>query len=234
MNFNTENIALFDQYLSNELEPKDRAKFEERLLKDKDFKREFETYQEFEESIRAAETAEIYDRVQAWDQPMAKTVSKIRKIRLWTTIAASAAVVLIVMSVFRNGASNEELVEEYFQPYGNIATVRGKKEVIDQGLAYYDQGNYQKSLEQFNQYPEDTLAIFYSGESYLASKKYEKAIQKFNTIIELNIDLSEVATFHKGIALLGLNKRTEARKVLSKIPVKSSYHKRAKELLEHL
>jgi len=234
MKFSKENITLFDQYLANELEAQDRTSFESRLEEDAIFKGEFEAYKEFEASIRSVETVEIYDRVQSWDQQTLNSVAKIRKIKFWMTVAASAAVVFIVMSVFLKGSSNTELVDEYFEPYGNISTVRGKKETIDQGLSFYDREKYQQALTQFKQYPQDTLAIFYSGESYLALKEYKKAIERFDKIIDFNINLSEVARFHKGISLIGLGKRGEAKKVLSEIPGKSSYHDQIEALLEHL
>ena len=234
MNFNTEHIALFNQYLSNELDAESRAIFEERLKQDAEFKASFEAYCEFEQAIRDAETAEIYNRVQSWDSEAEKSRQNGSLRRLWVTIAAAAAVIALIFVIDWNGPSNEELVGEYFEPYGNISTVRGKKETIDKGLMYYEKGQYDKALKQFKSYPNDTLAIFYSGEAYLATGKYQKAVEQFDAIIAMDNLFSEVAMFHKALAHIGLNENKEAESILGKIPKSSKYADQARTLLETL
>lgn len=234
MNFNTEHITLFDQYLSNELDAEARANFEARLEQEPEFKVSFEKYREFEQTIRDAETAEIYDRVRSWESKSGQSSGGKSPRKLWIAVAAAAAVVAVLFTIDWGGPSNGELVAQYFEPYGNVSTVRGKKETIDKGLMYYEKGEYQKALLHFENYPEDTLAIFYSGEAYLALDEYQKAVEAFDAIIAMDNLFSEVAMFHKALALVGLKEEKKAIAILEKIPESSKYNDQARSLVEAL
>ena len=235
MNFKEEHIELFRSYLDGMLSIEAKVAFEQRISEDAEFNSLFEEFQSFETALRDTETLETYDRVGAFEKNFQKPIKKASIRRLWiatTSIAAVAAIVILVW--MSGGTSNEDLVADYFEPYDNVVTVRGKKEVLDQALLAYDKEQYQEALKLLNKYPNDSIGMFYRAESLMALKRYGEAIGILDDVIAQEGIFVEVANYHKAIALLGLDETSKARMTLKKIPKSSFYFDKAKDLLERL
>lgn len=236
MNFTEEQIAVFRAYLSGDMPDLERNAFEKQLSEDDELKGSFEDFQEFENALRDAETVEIYDQVGGWEasHQTKKPAGKIRT--LWIVAASIAAVVIATFLIWQPNAepSSEEMVASYFEPYDNVITVRGKKEVLDKALLAYDQKKYQKALELFNQYPDDSIAVFYRAETLMALKKYDASIKEFDRVIQQNDIFTEVAQFHQALAFLGNGQRNNAIKALKSISKDSFYYDKARDLLKKL
>ena len=236
MNFTEEQIAEFQSYLSGEMSGKERDAFEQRLSEDSHLRSSLDEFQAFETAIRNAETLEVYDRVGEWEQKHQQVKARPKIRTLWVAAAGIAALVIVALVVWQPGAgpSDQDLVATYFQPYDNVVTVRGKKEVLDKALLEYDKENYEEALELFNQYPNDSIALFYRAETFMALKKYDASIQAYDRVIQQNGIFTEVASFHQALAYLGAGNRQKAISALKRIPKDSFYYDKARDLLKNL
>ncbi|XOV69096.1 MAG: hypothetical protein ACFHU9_07900 [Fluviicola sp.] len=236
MNFSEEHIAVFSSYLNGEMSASEKIVFEKQLGEDPVFRQSFEDFKQFENAIRDSETLETYDQVRLWEkeQQRKKNPAKIR--RLWVAAASIAAVLIVAMFIWRPDTqpAQNELVSEYFQPYDNVITVRGKKEVLDKALLAYDRENYQEALQLFEEYPDDSVAVFYAAESLMALKKYDASIAKFDQVLSHNNVFREVAMYHKALALLGAGEKEKAAVQLKSIPKDSFYFEKTRALLKRL
>ncbi len=234
MNFKEEHIEIFRRYLDGDLSKEEVNAFEKQLSEDEEFKRSFDAFGSFEKAIKASEVVETYDRVGGWESNY-KTPKKQAPIRkLMIAVTSVAAVAALVFFLWMPATSNDALVSEYFSPYDNVVTVRGKKEVLDKALNAYDKKKYEQALELFNEFPNDSIGMFYRAESLMALKRYDEAANVYDEVIVTNGIFEEVAMYHKALAYLGANDEGKAKKTLQDIPKSSHYSAQAKDLLERL
>jgi tetratricopeptide (TPR) repeat protein len=235
MNFTEEHIASFRAQLDGTLSAEEQVTFDQQISVDSEFKRAFEEFQQFEATLKDVEVLETYDQVGKWERGHQQT-KKTPIRRLWiatASVAAAAAVVWLVLVPIA-AESNDELVTSYFEPYDNVVTVRGKKEVLDKALLAYDKKEFKRALELLNQYPNDSIGIFYRAESLMALKRYEEAAKVYDDVIAQQGVFEEVATFHKALSLVGLDEMEKAKLALKQIPENSFYSDQAKDLLARL
>ncbi len=90
---------------------------------------------------------------------------------------------------------------------GTIPSLIAQEGDYQKGLSYYKQGQYQKTIEEFEKiieaHPDYESGHRILGDSYLKIKAYDKAIEAFQTALELKGD--NYAT-HYGLALSFFNK----------------------------
>ena len=237
MNFKEENIALFDAYCQNEMDAIAKKEFENKLENNSDFKAEFENFKAFESAISDSEITAFKTKLGQWDAPKKelppKKNSKIIPLRLFFA-AAVAVLGFFTVNYFFTSLSNQELATNYFEPYDNVVTIRGAKEEIDNGLLLYEQNNFSGAIEIFSEISNNTTAVFYKAESYLALKNYTKAVLTYEKIINQESIFQEVAEFHLSLSYLGLDQKEKAEAVLQNISKESDYYTQAQELLETL
>lgn len=235
MNFSEEHIELFRAYLDDTLSSQERLAFEKRISEDAEFRKMYEDFQSFEVALRDVETVETYDQVGEWESQYQEPQKKTPMRKLWLPIGGvAAAAALVVVLLLPESGSNAALVSDYFEPYDNVITVRGKKEALDQALSAYDKQDYAEALELLSQYPEDSIGIFYRAESMMALERFQEAREVYDDVIARGGVFTEVAEYHRALAYLGNNEVDKAKKALKEIESGSHYYDRAKDLLERL
>lgn len=235
MNFNEENIALFDRYLHGAMSDQEKNDFEQKLETDNELKTEFEAFKSFERIFEDAEITAFKDQLEEWDKSgESPKQGSVFPIRMIATIAAVLLVALLTVTYFFSGSSNAELAENYFEPYDNVLTVRGDKVNMDEGLAYYEQEEYEKAADIFALFSDDPTANFYLAESGMALKHYDDAIAAYNLVLGEESIFEEVAEFHLALAYLGKDDTEKAIKTLEAISNSSSYFEDAERLLDDL
>ncbi len=89
---------------------------------------------------------------------------------------------------------------------GAIPSLMAQEGDYQKGLSYYKQGQYQKTIEEFEKiveaYPDYESGHRILGDSYLKIKAYDKAIEAFQKALELKGD--NYVT-HYGLALSFFN-----------------------------
>lgn len=239
MSFNTENIARFDQFLENDLAPQERQEFEQELADDKNLRREYEAYKAFIDELSHAELSLFTEKLKKWDKeaadlPLQKKRGQLYSLRFMVSAAAVVIGIVIASSYFFNAQSNDVLLAANFEAYPNVITIRGAAEDIDEGLLLYDQKKYPEALLIFEAYPSEISAQFYAGEANMALNNYKKAAFYFEALIENQTVFNEIASFHLGLAYIGMDQNEAAKNVFTAIQKESDYYTKAQALLKDL
>ena len=120
----------------------------------------------------------------------------IKKSKVNWLLVASIALIFSLGGYFfflNSTATNEELFAEYFSPYENVVApiVRNQNEKTSKEIAFalYENGNYDKAIENFETLKNDTIVDastldFYSANAYLQLEKVEKAKTFFIKVLK--------------------------------------------------
>ena len=162
-------------------------------------------------------------------------------------IAASVAVLIGLASgffLFNQNPSSEELYHQYFTPYENVVepVVRDQVELSKkaQAFAYYEQGNYEKSIAIFQGLtPQDSLTFsvvqFYQANAYMRLNEFETAQKLFEQVVDQNKEWKEESLWYLALISLKSNDEDTAISYLKKLQQNGTVFKReVKALLETL
>lgn len=138
-----------------------------------------------------------------------------------------AAILIIFVSVlFINNNKTKNLNENFIKIVNNedipvymIKEQRGElkdEEIFDKAIEYFENKEYTESLNLINKIEKQNLKInFLKGICYLKLIKPEKAIKEFDKIIKtMDPSYYDEALYYKSLALLIINKKDEAKKIL--------------------
>ena len=131
--------------------------------------------------------------------------------------------------------------QQNFTPYQNVImpTVRGAKDEDTTRLAEafraYDQNQFAKAGQYFGSLPKDATTLLYSGNCYLAEKKFDEAAKAFQELLAEYDIFDEQAEWFLALSYLGKNDMTNSIQSLNQIiKRKASYSSRATKLLSDL
>jgi tetratricopeptide (TPR) repeat protein len=231
MNATEEEINLFDDLLSGTAEGK--AAFNKALTNDPSLAQKLIDYQNFKSAFEASEILAFKNKLSSWEH---ESSSKTNVFKLWFgAIAAGLAIIFGVSYFFFPSPSKESLIAGNFTPYDNVITVRGNKVDMDDAMNAYQHKDYQKAIEFFQELPKNELSVFYLGESYMALKKYDKAIEIYRQFSNPDHGLYEVNTFHLALAYFANSDDELAKKLFEKIEEEQGeYASQATALLRYL
>lgn len=234
MNFNEENIAIFDAYLRGEMKGNERQEFEQRLANEAYLKQEFEAFKAFEQAIEFAEVKAFKTQLENWDSASESKSTKGKIIPMWIYSAAAIALIgFLAFNFFFSPNSTESLVADYFQPYDNVITIRGEQAEIDKGLHFYDLKDYEQAIGILAKHPDNQNAQFYLAESHLALSHYQEAAIQYESLLNKDATIfKEIIQLHLALSYIGLEKTDKAKSLLHQI--KGDYSEKAQALLDEL
>jgi predicted HAD superfamily hydrolase len=202
---------------------------------------------EFDKNLKKAITAEERKRQKAYLQSIENTIEapKSKKINWW--IAASIVALISLGGYFalsNQSTSNEELYNMYFSPYENVVEpiVRNQVNLTKKAQVFtqYEQGEYQKAIDGFNQLTtKDSIAVptinFYRANAYLQLKEIKKAQGIFHQVIESkNKEWKEESLWYLALISLKLNDENTAKEYLLKLQKQIFKSKEVEDLLNIL
>ncbi len=206
---------LMQKYFNNTINQKEQLVFDDLLLNDENFKKEFQEFNDMHSVIKK-ETKNLLKQE-------LKNLDKINKTSYFykIMIAASFAMLLSVGSYFMftdNSLSNDELFASNFSPCKNVMhpVVRGKENLsqIEKSFVYYENGNYSKFIEIIATSNYKSLDYnFYIANAYLANNNPKEA----KLILEDYLDSKAIkfpakAHWYLGLVYLKLNDLSKAKK----------------------
>ncbi|MCP4150490.1 MAG: hypothetical protein GY757_22275 [bacterium] len=223
-----------DYYLKNELSEKNRETFEAHY---------FECDNCFAE-------LKLQERLYSKEVPIVLTGKKtsfifdflVPKWKPSLVLASFLVMVLISLSFFNTGSQHLYELSQFEPPLYIKSETREpvKGASFTRAMSFYNQRDYSRVLKELSTLDSSNNAqvLFFKGICCLLAKKQQpkKAIGYFNTIIaNMNPNYYDEALYHKGIALLRLN-RKEAAITQFKIIAEmfSPYSQKAKKLLKEL
>lgn len=221
MNNKTE---LIEKYLSGNLPPNESTLFEKELLADEELNTLFNMYRTIDIEMQHAEKykeqefalkntlQQLNIRYFKTEAPVVQMNTKHNFIRI--AMAAAAGVVLIIFSYFAffSSSSNPtQLADKYVNEeltYLSL-TMDGVQDSLQLGMAAYNDKDYQKALQIFEglyqNHPDNSYALKYSGLAYLLTKNYDKALSSFDELAAKKHLFSNDGLFLKAVTLLQRN-----------------------------
>ncbi len=221
-----------EMYLNGELSTEESSAFERELEADKALFGEYQLRKEVNESILDEQALQIQDslkqimRKEKRSGPIYKSLYKIAAAIAGFVIVSSAVLYFVMADNSNNRAS---LFAQYYQPSDAVMIVRSGDTETDnnliQGMQAYDDGDFARAVKLLNSVNENITATFYAALSYVELEDFDKAEQKFKSIIadgdNLFIDQAE---WYSALLKLKTGKKDEARKAFIDISNSNSFY----------
>ncbi|QIA08446.1 tetratricopeptide repeat protein [Draconibacterium halophilum] len=163
--------------------------------------------------------------------------------RFWRSSVAVVLVLVGLLGVMRmNTNTLDNSYDKYFESttWASERSVSSSVDVIQQAQMYFQQNEFQKTIDLLNvatvKTEEQFVPQFYKGLSYQNLNKYPKAVSAYSKVIDHGNNMFiEEAEWYKALCYLKMNKRTEAKnELLAVIDRKGHYEKDAKAILRKL
>ena len=249
MNNEQKNIEKIDRYLNGELSPEEQLAFDNELLKNEELEEEVELLKAARATAYHAGRSSLKKKLNQFEEEIKTPVRRIVPFR-WLA-AAAAVLILLVAGIWfskngRSDAAHEKLFADHFETYRNPILIRGGEKNSDEywpsAVNAYAKGDFQTAAELFRQSLNDTLTIgylahFYRGVSLLSQPQpdAELAVSALDSVIVLDNDYRLQAMWYKGLSLLYLNKKEEAKHIFSILEKEGGYkEKELDDILQKL
>ncbi|WP_179009183.1 tetratricopeptide repeat protein [Winogradskyella forsetii] len=232
---NEELIAL---YFEGKLNTSEKARFEDLLQNDANFKAQVTLEEEVKTAIISTKKDDLRQRLQQLEQPKKKSKYY---------IIAIAASIVIAFGVFgllqsKETLSNQELYAQYYEPYSNIIAPASRgdelKDEKSKAFRYYDTKDYKTALDKFNSLydtTQESYYLFYQGVCELELSNTQNAIAIFKSHQNYTDKLFTQSNWYLALAYLKANNTKDAKVLLKTISIEKSYnYKAAQHILKNL
>ena len=267
MNKRNLHIDLIEKYLDNSMDIAEVALFNETLENNEEFVRELNDMELLVAGIKkAAATTTIEEKLDRFNKSIkiiedeeddSKTLPRtiyfaFEHIKKYTWAVAASLTLLLVTSIalinINQTPTNQKLYAEFYEPFENSGTKRSMENVTENAwklaLVYYDNGNYERALENFNKvivsdykgtihHPSFPL---YKGNTLMKLNKHQEAIQIFEGMLKDDDGMILMAKWYLSMCYLHENNPEKFVPLLEEIAqVKSSYYSdKAEKILNQL
>jgi hypothetical protein len=240
-----------ERYLSGEMEPGEQLNFEEGLKNDAALKEQLDLYRNLNGEYSVMEQSKAGEEALSGtlanmnrkyffrEEDTLRKKAPVRKLLFALAAAASLFFAFFLLKPVIFGKGDKDLFNEYY-PEEQFPRERGKQDSASMAADFFDRKDYANALailEPFTKsHPEKTEYQEFKGWAYLLAAQYGKAEEVFSALANGNAPeiYREKAKFLQAGVLLKQNRKEDCKKILLEIPEKSTYYKKAKELLGDL
>ncbi len=235
------NTDLIDGYLQNDLSNEDLTSFEESLVNDPDFGREFQELKEIQLGVKASARKDIKSFLNEMEADIQHSESTLNNYKMKRMISVAASFVLIATISFfalnqNTQPSLQNIYSENFSHYENLnGQVRGATEsssLQSQASRAYDMGNYSLAAASYAELVKTDKSAnnyFYMGLSNLEAENYSEAISNLNATVNNFDAFDKQAKWYLSLAHLANNNEEAAISTLVSLTSESSAYKEKAE-----
>ncbi|MBT8255454.1 MAG: hypothetical protein KJO23_02850 [Bacteroidia bacterium] len=235
-----------ERYLHGKMGGEELLAFDLRLQKDKELANLLQEEQLARKVIREAGRLELKETLQEFENEMPARNMRPRVIPLWIKRAFPVAAMVIIFfglyQVFKQNTMTPEVAfDTYFESYAAPSVLRDNEGSAmmnwKQATQLFSDGDYQEAAIYFDRSVGEVpsyQAEFYKGLSQLSMEApyFQRAVNSFDRVLETDNDFVQQARWYKALALIGMNKQSEAQPLLKEIVANEAYnHQQAAELL---
>lgn len=241
------NTDLIDGYLQNDLSNEDLSSFEEALVNDLDFGREFQELKEIQLGVKASARKDIKSFLNEMEEDIQHRESTLNNYKMKRMISVAASVVLIATISFfalnqNTQPSLQDIYSENFSHYENLnGQVRGATEsssLQSQATRAYDMGNYSLAAASYAELVKTDKSAnnyFYMGLSNLEAKNYSEAVSNLNATINNFDAFDKQAKWYLSLAhFANENEEAAIATLISLTAENSAYKERAESVLSEM
>jgi len=233
-----ENLEYMEDYFHQRLSDAQRKDFELRCENDKGFAEEVAFYITSRQALK--EELLLQKRAQ-WKQASTGKSEELFFIKPFKRLSdykwryAAAAIIILAFGTyfFERSSSPQQLADNYIQNnFSQLSlTMDGVKDSMQTALAAFNNKEYDKASPVFESlckdHPENNDALKDAGITYLVTKDYDKALEKFDALANKKGLFSNPGYFYKAITLLQRNKdgdKAEAKQLLEQVVSQNLEH----------
>lgn len=210
-----DNLEYIESYFRQALNAEEKQAFEKRCETDEAFAKEVAFYIVTRETLREDLLAK---KQQEWkvlktEEESAPVISIAKKSTLskWIMNAAAACVLVVAsMFLFEMQSSPQRLASQYINNIDLSQTMDASHDSLQLGIAAYKNKDYTKALGYFEgvtkQDSANSDAKKYTGLTYIQLNNYDKAIEQFDALANMQGLYYNPGDFLKAVALLKRNK----------------------------
>ncbi len=239
---NREIDLLVQRYLEDDLNPDEFKAFEEELREKDDLRDELEFARQVDEALSDVEVLDLRDELEEIHLNVEKEEELKRKsrratlYRRWYFPGAASIIILLALGLlYLQGRklSPEDLYAKYFEPYEPTMIYRSNvtdtERLMQEAQQLYAEEQYDQAIVLFNQLIQrdagNMASHLYSGISYMELDEFEKADDRFHTIIRHHDNLYlDQAEWYLGFCYLMTGRSDMAREHFEMIEQSSSYY----------
>lgn len=219
MTDDTNDIEQIEKYINGDLTGEELRVFEVEISQNRDLMEKIEA---FGQAMKGIEHYDLKLQLKACHEEFIKeeVLSKVN----WRYVTSIAASILLVFAstylFYFQDPQHESLFIEHFEPYEDIANVRGLElNDFKKGMKFYARGEYEKAISTLSAVPKASDYVhevsFYLGISHLALNQPKEAKKYFSTLTHSHFH--EQAKWYHGLSFLRENKLLRASQILSSI-----------------
>ncbi len=222
VNISQKEFDTIEQYISRQMAAEERAAFTKKLNTDIALQHKLEMVKLFLVGIQEAALEDKLDEIHSASFPTKKnriqTLQRSYALKKWL-VAASVLVIigLGLLFVFNSNTKEEKLFASYFQPEPGLISPMGASDnyLFHSAMVDYKVGEYDTALKTWESLlaskPKNDTLNYFVASAYLMKEKEEMAILHFEKVIAIdNSPFKNDALWYIGLALLKLNRETEA------------------------
>ena len=226
-----EELLVFNQELQSNTELREQVKLEKdmrALLSDDDWVQTDRGAISNNEEGKKLKTFYQSDEAQSIQNTIQEVIqgnrTKGKRKFIWLSIAASVAVLLTSTFLIFKDSGTSDLYAAYInkEELPSMITRSNGEGVLEKAQLFFEEGNYKKAIENFEDYQKqkdslNPLSYIYLGISYLEEAEYKKAKEQFALLSKSNTLQSEKADWYLLLTYLKQSNKKEAKRVLDKI-----------------
>lgn len=246
---NQEKTDKIDRYLSGDMTPEERQTFEAALQQDAELRQAVNLHEDIHQGINYHFQTDLKNRLKLEEKEASRQGQSHLGNRRWFTIvlgvAASFALVLGAGYWYiASQISPTELYYAHYQPYPNIINPversgTAPQDQMGRAMMAYEKGRYDVAITLFEQKGNDleTPYKFYLALSLLEVGESGRTVNLLEEVVASDDETFFLpALWYQGLAYLRAKRTEEAREVFNQLldQKNSTYHPRAKEILERL
>lgn len=244
----TEHEKLMHGKFFNELNAKELVLFNDLIVSDEVFKKEYELLKELFENLKDKKSNDVRAKLDVIYNEMYSQKKEMKMLQLmkqnWYAIAASIAVLIMVGTYWFSGMNRqvwtEKIYNSYYEEDEVFVNTRSKAnfniDVLQQGMTLLENKDFSAALKEFNKLPNSITANYYAGVANMQLDNHNIAVAKFDYVIKDYLNLFyDQAQWYKGLCLVKLEKKDEATVLFEQISNTDSYFKdKAKQIVADL
>lgn len=228
VNISQQELETFEQFISKQMNVEEKAAFTKKLGSDIALQHKLQTVKLLLVGIKEAalekKLEEFHNDLTCLKKNRIQTSTKNFTLKRWWIAASVLVIIGLSWLLFLNRDTTEEkLFASYFQPEPGLISPMSVSDnyLFHRAMVDYKVGDYDAALKTWENLlaskPENDTLNYFVGSAYLMKEKEEMAIAHFEKVIaKENSAFKNDALWYTGLALLKLNKKTQALDFIEK------------------
>lgn len=241
-----------DQYITDQMSPKDRQAFETEMDQQPELAEEVAVKRAIMGGVVRMQVDEMKVRLEAVEKQftakespaLQPSVFPPKSKAIWYAIGSIAAALLVLFLIVRpTGRNAGTEFDQLYRPYPNYAFPLNRNDssrhpLYDEAFSAYEAEEYEEALGSLLETPESnpqrTDVRFYIGQCYLAMDSLKQAEAVYKDLLEAESEYRFQLLWYLGLIQLKQGKLEEAHAFIDQLPDNQNWLKRKREWKELL